>query len=137
MNSLKLGTWRSWITLLRTLFALPMDDNEFTLFKGCTGRKKQPDKPFRELWAIVGRRGGKTRIMSLIATYLGLFYDYKEYLAPGERAVIQLIAADRQQAKVAFRYISAILHSNDVFEQYVTRETADTIELSTGIDIVV
>jgi hypothetical protein len=56
-------------------------------------------------------------------------------LAPGERGVIQIIAADRPQAGVIFRYVSAILHSNPVFEQYILNETKEKIELSTGVDI--
>ncbi|UCG11520.1 MAG: hypothetical protein JSU72_13385 [Deltaproteobacteria bacterium] len=101
----------------------------------CTGRDKPPEQPFRELWAIVGRRGGKSFIMSVIAVYLALFHDFSKYLAPGERGVVQIIAADRSQARVLFRYISAILNSTEVFSQYLTRETRERIELSTFVDL--
>ena len=132
-----LKTWSSWLVLLKALFGLRMSRDDLPLYRRCTGRENPPQHPLKELWAIVGRRGGKSFIMSVIAVFLALFSDFTQYLSPGERGTIQLVAADRQQARVIFRYISAILHSNDVFEQYVIRETADTIELSTQIDIVV
>jgi len=130
-----LSSWNSWLVLLKALFGLQMDDKDLTLYKECTSRKKRPEQPFRELWAIVGRRGGKSFIMSIIAVFLALFHDFSKFLAPGERGVIQIIAADRSQARVIFRYISAILRSTPVFEQYVRNETKETIELTTGIDI--
>jgi hypothetical protein len=112
-----------------------MDDKELNLYRECTSRDRPPEKAFRELWAIVGRRGGKSFIMSVIAVFLALFHDFTKYLAPGERGVIQIIAADRSQARVIFRYISAILNSTEVFSQYLTNETKERIELSTGVDI--
>ena len=130
-----LSSWQSWLVLLKALFGLSLGEDELILYQQCTGRKKAPQGAFRELWAIVGRRGGKSFIMSVIAVYLALFHDFKEFLAPGERGVIQIIAADRSQARVIFRYISAILHSTPVFEQYVSNETKETIELTTAINI--
>ena len=35
---------------------------------------------------VVGRRGGKSRILALIVTYLATFRDYTSYLTPGEVA---------------------------------------------------
>ena len=130
-----LSTWSSWLVLLKALFGLELVDKDLTLYKECTSRDRPPEQPFRELWAIVGRRGGKSFIMSVIAVFLALFHDFKEFLAPGERGVIQIIAADRSQARVIFRYISAILNSTEVFSQYLTNETKERIELSTGVDI--
>jgi hypothetical protein len=130
-----LKTWGSWICLLKALFALKMGKKELAVYTKYTGRKKPPKKPFRELWARVGRRGGKSFAMSVVAVFLALFHDFKQYLAVGERGVIQIIASDRPQARVIFRYISAILHSTPVFEQYIQKETKERIELTTGIDI--
>ena len=129
-----LSTWAAWLVLLKALFALLMDGEELKLYQKCTGRKEPPRSPFRELWAVIGRRGGKSRIVSVVAVFLGLFCSFKEYLAPGERGVIQVIAADRAQAKVVFKYISAILHLK-IFRPYILNETKETIELSTGVDI--
>jgi len=128
-------TWSSWLVLLKALFALQMDAKDLALYRECTNRKNPTQQPLKELWAIVGRRGGKSFIMSVIAVFLALFHNFRKYLAVGERGTIQIIAADRAQARVIFRYISAVLNSTEVFAQYVLNETKERIELSTGIDI--
>lgn len=131
-----LRTWAAWIVLLKTVFAMPMDADELALYQKCTGRKEPPKGPFRELWAVIGRRAGKSwMIGAILAVFLALFYDFTKYLNVGERGVIQIIAADRKQAQVIFRYIRAILHTVKIFLPYILNETKETIELSTGIDI--
>ena len=52
-------------------------------------------QPFTEAAVIVGRRGGKSRILALIAVYLACFRDYAPYLAPGEVATIGVLAVDK------------------------------------------
>lgn len=42
-----LSTWRSWIAILKALFALPMNKEELDLYRQCTGRQKTPEKEFR------------------------------------------------------------------------------------------
>ena len=130
-----LKTWSSWLVLLKALFGLQMDAKDLALYRECTNRENPPQQPLKELWAIVGRRGGKSFIMSVIAVFLALFHNFRKYLAVGERGTIQIIAADRAQARVIFRYISAVLNSTEVFAQYVLNETKERIELTTGIDI--
>jgi hypothetical protein len=128
-------TWSSWLVLLKALFALQMDAKDLALYRECTNRKNPTQQPLKELWAIVGRRGGKSFIMSVIAVFLALFHNFRKYLAVGERGTIQIIAADRAQARVIFRYISAVLNGTEVFAQYVLNETKERIELATSIDI--
>jgi hypothetical protein len=72
---------------------------------------------------------------SIIAAFLSLFYDYSEYLAPGERGIVQCLAADRAQAQVIFRYIKGILHSNPVFKQFIQSEYKERIDLTNNISI--
>jgi hypothetical protein len=45
--------------------------------------------------------------MALIAVYLAVFRDWRKYLTPGERAIVLLVAADREQAKILHRYARA------------------------------
>ena len=71
---------------------------------------------------------------ALVAVYLTTCREYTD-LAPGERGVFMVIAADRRQARVVRRYISGLLHSTPVFEQLIARETKIAIELTTGIAI--
>jgi hypothetical protein len=48
-------------------------------------------------------------MLALVAVFLACFRDWQRYLAPGERATIMVIATDRRQARVIFRYIRALL----------------------------
>jgi hypothetical protein len=65
--------------------AEPPRDNDLEIYQACTGRTTWPSKAFREAVVIVGRRGGKSRIMALIATHAACFNDFTPYLAPGQR----------------------------------------------------
>jgi len=97
----KRGDWSAWLVFLRSLFALQMTKAEAKIFRQCTGRKTQPNLPAHEAWLIIGRRGGKSFILALVAVFLASFKDWRPYLAPGERGTVMVIAADRRQARVS------------------------------------
>src|SRR5262245_26575989 len=83
-----LDSWRAWIVWLKAVFGLKMDEGERELFQRCTGRNSvhtDPSLGFKESYAIVGRRGGKSRIVSFAGVFIACFYDFSKYLAPGER----------------------------------------------------
>ena len=86
-----------------------MSDADLVLFKQYTGRTVSPSNGFREAWLCIGRRGGKSRILALIAVFLATFVNWASYLSPGEIGVIVIIATDRRQARVIFKYIRALL----------------------------
>jgi hypothetical protein len=131
------GDWSAWFAFLSVLFGLPLNRKERRIFEACTRRTTLPGTAFNEAWLVVGRRGGKSFIVSLIAVYLACFYDYRPFLQPGERGVIQIIAADRRQARVILRYIRALLTEVPMLSNLVARDTADGIDLSNRISIVV
>jgi hypothetical protein len=105
------------------------------VYRACTGRAVAPDKPFTEAALIVGRRGGKSRILALIAVYLATFRDYAPYLAPGEVATIAVLAANRSQARSIFRYVSGLLKAVPLLSQKVKDENTEIIELSNRVVI--
>ena len=74
------------------IYWLPMDDDALATFKACTGRTVAPTVPVSEAWLVVGRRGGKSFALALVAVWLAAFKDWRPYLAPGERATIMIIA---------------------------------------------
>ena len=102
------GDWSAWRAFIAALFALPMSDEEVTIYRTCTSRAERNSSKFHEAWLVCGRRGGKSFVMALVAVFLACFKDYREHLAPGERATIFCIAADRKQARTIFRYIAAL-----------------------------
>ena len=105
----------------------------YELYKTCTGRETIPEGPVKEVWAQVGRGGGKTRAAcaALVGTAI------KEYasLAPGERAKAFLLAQNRGTARQAFNYVRGILHSSKLLKRMIIGETKGTISLNNGIDI--
>jgi hypothetical protein len=102
-------TWAAWDTFLRTLFALPLDANQFETYKikPCTGRNSPPIQHHSEAWLVCGRRGRKSFTLALIAVFLSTFNDYRKYLAPGEKATVLIIATDSKQSRVIFRYLNS------------------------------
>ncbi len=99
-------TWQGWRAFLAALFGLPMCEGMAGLYRQCTGRSGLPAAPQSEASLVVGRRGGKSFILALIAVYLATFRDWRPHLAPGERGTVMVIATDRRQARVIFRYVA-------------------------------
>lgn len=131
----KPDSWRPWLVALKALFGLPMDSAELTLFQACTGRTTAPTEPSSEGWFIVGRRGGKSFITALVGVYLATFRDYTQYLAPGERGVIMVIAVDRRQARAIFRYVRALLEGVAMLSRMIEKVNAESIDLTSRISI--
>ncbi len=129
------ATWAAWFTVLRTLFGIPLADDEIELFRQCTGRTAPPPGGCNEAWLICGRRAGKSMILALIAVFLATCRDWSTHLSPGERGTVMVLAADRRQARTIFRYARALLLDVPELAQLVERETADTIDLTNGISI--
>jgi hypothetical protein len=83
---------------------------------------------------VIGRRGVKSFAMALIAVFLAVFKDWRKYLSPGERAIVLLVAADREQAKILHRYCQGIL-SPPILQSLVLNQTASEIELKGNVVI--
>ena len=122
-------SWSNWKVFLKTLYGLQMTEAERALAKECTGRESE-GKAFREAYAIVGRRGGKSRIASLIVAYESLFGDWRRHLAPGERAYAFLIATDKVQAGVCLAYLKGVF---SLFPNMVEKIISDEIVLKNGV----
>jgi hypothetical protein len=103
--------WAAWEVLLPSLFGLPLSSHQVETYKRQTQRKIPPYQAAREAWLVVGRRGGKSLIPALVAVYLACFRQYSPILAPREHATLMVIATDRKQARVIFRYISGLMDS--------------------------
>ena len=77
-----IGTWRTWLVVLKAAFGLPLTDLEREVFRTIAGERGLPLRRVRELWCVAGRRSGKNRITTTTATYLALFCRYR--LVPDE-----------------------------------------------------
>ncbi len=127
--------WRAWLTFLKALFGLPMAPAEVEVYQRFTGGTMPPTTAAREAWLVVGRRGGKSRIAALIAVFLACFRDYHSVLAPGERGVVMVLAADREQARVVFGYIEALLDQVPMLRTLIAHRTKEEIVLRNRITI--
>ena len=112
-----------------------MSADELRIYYECTRRSEPPVGRATEAYADVGRRGGKTRIMALVAAWLACFEDWQEYLDHGERAHILLLDKDQQQASIAFGYLPSLILDHPVLTELVVSETADSIDLSNRVTI--
>ncbi len=126
-------TWGAWLAFMAAVYGLPIDGNALALYQRHTGRTTRPTAPAREAWVIVGRRGGKSRVAALLAVYAAAFRRYQ--LAPGERGVAMVIAADRRQARVVFRYVAALFDGCPMLASLVAERTREALRLTNGIDI--
>ena len=124
------STWGAWRAFLKALFALPMDDAEAELFRRCTARATLPVAPFNVAQLCCGRRAGKSFCLAIIAVFLACFRDYQPFLALGEKATIIIVAADRRQARVIFRYCRGILQSVAALRGLIEGETNEELRLT-------
>jgi hypothetical protein len=94
-----------------------------------------PLKRVRELWCVVGRRGGKSRMAAALAIYFALFVKHR--LAPGERGMVLVLAMTLDQAKVVFDYVLGFMRSSSVLAKEIEGTTRSEIRLKNGIAIAV
>jgi hypothetical protein len=69
----------------------PLTPDQLETFKQFTGRETAPTSRVDEFWCVIGRRGGKSRAMAVLATYLAGLCDYRNKLSPGERALFSCL----------------------------------------------
>jgi hypothetical protein len=129
------ATWAAWRAFLAALFGLPMTLDELTIYRDCTGCTLAPQEPMAEAWLIIGRRGGKSFIMALVGVFLAAFRDYRPYLQPGERASVLILAADRRQARVIFRYAHAMMTRIPMLARMIERETTSEFDLTNSASL--
>ncbi len=127
-------TWDIWRAVLRAAEGLPLSPEQDAQFRQVAGDRDPPTARVRELWAIVGRRGGKDSIAGAIATMASLG-DYSGVLRPGEKATIACIASTRDQAEIVFGYIKGNFAAVPELGSLVVSEDDETITLTTGAEI--
>jgi hypothetical protein len=128
-------TYAAWFAFLAALFGLPMTPDQLAIYQRHTNRQEAPSKAQREAWLVIGRRGGKSFVMALVAVYLACFFDYRQYLSPGERATVIVIAADKKQARVIMRYVRALLNNIPMLKAMVENDTTSGVDLNNFVTI--
>jgi hypothetical protein len=130
-----LASWQIWSIALKGAFGLILNDSERKVFEAIAGGRTPPARRVRELWAIAGRRSGKTRMAAAISVHIGAIEQHA--LAPGEVGYVLLLAASRSQARVAFDYVCGFLNASPLLRQQVLGITAEEVRLKNNIVIAV
>jgi hypothetical protein len=128
-------TWRPWRILLIAIMGEELDDEERVVFKDLTCREHEPGAPVEEFWAVVGRRGGKSRAIATLLVYLALLRDHTDKLVTGERPVALCLAQTAKQATVVLNYCRRIIEGNKLFAGEISNRTAEVLSLKNGVDI--
>jgi hypothetical protein len=128
-------TWDAWLIVLKAAFGLPISDAQRDVFISVAGNRGMPSRRVRELWCLIGRRGGKSRIAAALAVYFACLVQHR--LARGEHGMVLVLAASQEQAKVVFNHAKAFLSESLVLRQEIAAVTRHEIRLKNGITIAV
>lgn len=128
-------TWATWRAVLKAAHALPMTAKDRSLFAQVAGGRAPPRQRVRELWVVVGRRGGKDSIASVIAAHASVLGNFRRYLRRGERAQVMCIAVDKDQARIVLEYIKSYFTESPILRPLVQSQSSYGLELSNSIDI--
>lgn len=121
---------------LRSIYGLPLADEQRELFYQCTGRSTYSGKPFAEASILAGARGGKdSRIAAPIVCYEAIFGGHEGHLGKGERGVVPLVAQDFRANRIAFHYIKDYLVSSPLLAGMIDDRLTYEIKLSNRMDI--
>ena len=110
-------TWQTWRVVLKAAFGLELNREQARAFASVAGSRQRPAERVRELWCIVGRRGGKSKMAAAIAVYLAVFVQHR--LSAGERGLVLCLAASTEQAG----YAKAFLTESPVLRQAIDEIT--------------
>lgn len=131
-------TWATWRVLDKAIFGEALTDAETETFQLLTGLDQAPTAPAGEVWLIMGRRSGKdvkaASICAYLATIGNLRFRFSDRLVRGERGVVQLLAADRDQARVCLGYLRAFFKQPRL-ARLVEGETKNGLDLKNGLGV--
>jgi hypothetical protein len=122
-----LASWGLWLIVLKAAFGLPLADAERATFRKIAGDRSPPGKRVRELWCVVGRRAGKSRMAAALAVFLALFQRHE--LVKGETGHVLVLAATQDQAKTVFGYAVGFIEASEALRREVVSLTQHEIRL--------
>jgi phage terminase large subunit-like protein len=131
------ASWQTWFAVLKAAFGIALSQAECRAFMMVAGNRNPPDRRVREVFAIIGRHGGKSRMAAAIAVYIATCIDHSRRLAVGDPGMVLVLAATRSQAKVVFDYIAGFLQASPLLAQQIEVITADEVRLKGNIVIAV
>lgn len=128
-------SWSAWRPLMLAIMGEPLEPEELAVFERLTGRPEAPGGPVREFVGVIGRRGGKTRALAVLAAYIACCIDHRRILAPGERGQLPFLAQTKEQAASGFNFLCGAIGASPALHGLIENRTADTLSLSTRVDV--
>ena len=89
-----------------------MTEEQRETWRKYTGREVSAEA-FQEAYTICGRRSGKSKVATLVATFLAAFKDYSNVLSPGETGTLMVIAVGPAPGNRNFQLYPGILPNAD------------------------
>ena len=117
-------SWQSWRTLLIAAMGEALREDEREIFSQLTGREREPLQRVDQFAAVVGRRGGKSKAIATVATYIAGLCDHRDALVPGERGVLLCVALDQRVAKIILDYAEACFDRSPILKHTPTHAAA-------------
>jgi hypothetical protein len=128
-------TWQQWHIVLKATFGLKLSQEEAKAFAAIAGGREPPTQKAKELWAVLGRRSGKSRVAAALAVFFAVLVDHAGKLAPGEIGYVFVLAASKDQARTIKNYAEGFLRASPVLMDTIEEVTAEEIRLRGGIVI--
>lgn len=126
------SSWRPWRSVLAAMSGLTPEDPD--LVQAVTGRTRFPAGWFGQVWAIIGRRGGKSLIAAVIVLYLAVCRVVT--VQAGEVLRIAIISPTKAQGRVILNYVKGLLAVMPPLSGVaVIAETVQSLTLQNGIVI--
>lgn len=107
-----LRSWAMWFVMLKAAFGHKLTKREREPFAKVAGEREPPSRRVRELWAIVGRRSGKSCMAAALAVFIACLTDARSRLAPGEQGYVLMLGPSLSQAKVIFEYALGFIEAS-------------------------
>lgn len=119
--------WWAWHVFVKVMFGQVLAPAELEFYQTCTGLDASTG-PHREAWLPVGRRGGKSATLAMIAVYIACCHDWSKYLLPGQFGYVNLLSDSRAHAGEIMNYIKGVF-AHPKLAPLVLRPLGETIEL--------
>jgi len=123
-------SWDTWRAILLAAMGEKLKPGELEIFRQLTKRQSPPTKMVEEFLGVVGRRGGKSRAIAVLAVYISSLCVHE--LVPGETGIVMCIAPDQKQARIVRNYCEGVFENSPLLRGKVVNKTADNIELDNG-----
>ena len=131
----QIKSWSTWLATLKAAFGLKLNRTERRAFASVAGSRKPPRRMARELWCVIGRRSGKSRMAAALAVFLAVFVDHSARLSKGEIGYVLVLAPTVSQARLIFNYARAFIEASPILRQEIVSVLSDEIRLKGNIVI--